>query len=283
MKKILTVLAFFSLINFHVALAEITKTSILSPIELAIQHADSETLVIFDVDDVLITVKDQILQSEYEKFLEELNKKLESRTSEEEAQKFWSIIYLTRIDELVDPRMVALIKEAQAKGLKVMAFTNAWTGTFGNIPSLEDWRLNELADFGYTFKDSWSALKPKTFEALKSQDPKRFPVFKDGIVFTSNLPKDEVLKAFLEYASLSPKKIIFIDDKSKNLKSVEAFCQKTGIKFTGFEYIAVAERPKSPLNEKRAQLQFEVLEKEHQWLSDEEADKLKQNGQRYEP
>lgn len=282
MKKILTIIALMFFISAHAALAEITKTSTLTPIESAIQNADSGTLVVFDVDDVLITAKDQILQPAHHKFAQKFEESLESRHSEEEAQILWGIIWLTRADELVDPQMVVLIKEAQGKGLKVMALTNAWTGAFGNIPSLEDWRINELAGFGYRFKDSWSAFKPKTFEALKSKDPKRFPVFKDGIVFTSNLPKGEVLKAFLEYAALTQKTIIFVDDKRKHLKSVEAFCQKVGIKFTGFEYTAVADRPKSPLNEKRAQYQFEVLEKEHKWLSDEQADKEIQNGKRYE-
>jgi len=273
MKKILTILALMFFISAHAALAEITTTSTLTPIELAIQQADSETLVIFDVDDVLITAKDQILQPAHHKFAQKLEENLESRHSESEAQILWSIIWLTRVNDLVDPQMVSLMNEAQGKGLKVMALTNAWTGAFGKIPSIEDWRINELEGFGYMFKDSWSALKSKTFEALKSKDPKRFPVFKDGIVFTSNLPKGEVLKAFLEHASLSPKKIIFVDDKLKNLKSVEAFCQKAGINFAGFEYTAVAGRPKSLLNEKRSQYQFEVLEREHKWLSDEEADK----------
>jgi hypothetical protein len=89
------------------------------------------------------------------------------------------------------------------------------------------------------------------------------------------LPKGEVLKAFLDYAELSPKKIIFVDDKEKNLKSVEAFAREAKIPFIGFQYTAIVDRSKSLLNEKRAQLQFEVLEKEHKWLSDEEADKQK--------
>lgn len=273
MKKALTVLVFALFSGIHASLAEIVKTSDLAPIESAIKQTDLETLVIFDVDDVLITARDQILQAVHKKFLEGLNKGLESRHSEEEAQKLWSLIWLARSDELVDPKMVSLIKEAQGKGLKVMALTNAWTGPFGIIPSLQDWRIGELEDFGYTFKDSWKTLKPKTFETLKSKDPKRFPLFKEGVVFTCNLPKGEVLKAFLYYAGLSPKKIIFIEDKKKNIKSVEAFAREVKIPFIGFQYTAVADRPQSPLNEKRAQLQFEVLEKEHKWLSDEEADK----------
>lgn len=272
MNKILTVLAFIFLTNIYPAFAHIKQTSNLSPIESALSTADSETLVIFDVDDVLITAKDQILKPDHKKFLERLNRDLENRLSEQESQKLWSIIWLSRSDEVVDSKMITLIKEAQSKGLKVLALTNAWTGDFGNIHSLEDWRIGELEDLGYTFKDSWHTLALKSFESLKSKDPKRFPVFKNGILFTCNLPKGEVLNAFLHYAHISPKKIIFIDDKRKHLESVEAFSKGAGILFEGFEYTAVAKRPKTPLNEKRARYQFEVLEKEHMWLNDQEAD-----------
>ncbi len=272
MKKIIRALSFVFCVSSGIAFAEITQTSNLTPIEAALKQAGLDTLVIFDVDDVLITAKDQILQPSHHKFAKKLEEGLESRHSEEEAQKLWSIIWLARMDELVDPQMVPLIKEAQAKGLKVMALTNAWTGTFGSIPSLEDWRVEELATFGYIFKDSWNQLQPKIFEKLNSKDPKRFPVFKSGVVFTCNLQKGKILKAFLHYANLSPQKIIFIDDKRKHLESVEAFAKEERIPFIGFEYTAVADKPKAFLNEKRAKLQFEVLEKEHKWLSDEEAD-----------
>lgn len=271
MNSILMLFALISLTSIVPAFAHIKQTSTLSPIELALKAADSETLVIFDVDDVLITARDQILQPDHKKFLEKLNKDLKSRLSEEEAQKLWSIIWLARSDEAVDSKMISLIKEAQGKDLKVMALTNAWTGPFGDINSLEDWRIEELEGFGYTFKDSWITLKSETFENLKSKDSKRFPVFKDGILFTCNLPKGDVLKAFLQYAGLSPKKIIFIDDKRKHLESVEAFSKDAGILFLGFQYTAVAEKPKTPLNEKRARYQFEALEKEYKWLNDKEA------------
>lgn len=181
-----------------------------------------------------------------------------------------------QVDEPVDHQMISLIKELQAKGIKVVALTNAWTGSFGNISSLEDWRIKDLESIGYNFQDSWNNSHAKVFSHLKSKDPNRFPAFKSGVLFTCQLPKGKILEAFLEYTGLAPKEIIFIDDKKKNLNSLGAFCQKTGKKFIGFEYTAVAERSKLPLDEKRARLQFELLEKEHKWLSDEEAnEKLK--------
>ena len=74
----------------------------------------------------------------------------------------------------------------------------------------------------------------------------------------------------------------FGSHRQKHLESVEAFSKAAGIPFMGFHYTAVAERPKTSLNEKRARLQFEVLEEEHIWLSDEEANKRMQGGKQNE-
>lgn len=277
MKKILNLLILIFCLGLLPALAEITKTSSLAPIESAIQQADSGTLVIFDVAEVLITPKDQILQLAHREDLDKLDRELGKRYSQEEIEKLGSIMKLSHSREVVDIKFLQLIHNLQKRGIKVIALTNFLTGPFGNIPSLEEWRIQDLESFGYTFKDSWKTLKPKIFGELKTKDPKRFPVFKNGVLFTSSLSKGEVLKAFLHYAGLSPKKIVFIDDKREYLESVEAFSKEAGIPFVGFEYTAVAERPKSPLNEKRAQLQFEVLEKEHKWLKDKEADENLKN------
>jgi len=233
---------------------------------------DSETLVIFDVDDVLITPRDQILQHAFKKELAPVIQAIERRYGKKEEQRFWSIIWLARKNELVEPQVVNIIKELQSRSIKVIALTNAFTGSFGDLPSLEDWRINELAKYDIHFKKSWPMLSDKTFAQLKSEDPMRFPAFKNGILFTCYLSKGDVLKAFLPYAGLIPKKIIFIDDKRKYLESVEGFCKEHNIAFKGYEYTAVADRPRSPLNKARVKLQLQVLEDEHKWLSDEEAD-----------
>ena len=44
------------------------------------------------------------------------------------------------------------------------------------------------------------------------------------------------------------------------------------IEFLGIEYTAAYDTKIEQFNAKRAKLQFEVLEKEHKWLSDQEAD-----------
>ena len=82
------------------------------------------------------------------------------------------------------------------------------------------------------------------------------------------------VSVFLQYAGIAPKKIIFVDDKRKHLESVEEIAKSHDIPFIGIEYTAAGDIPASPLNEKRADLQYKVLEKEKKWISDSEADAL---------
>jgi hypothetical protein len=152
--------------------------------------------------------------------------------------------------------------------------TNAWTGAFGKIASLEDWRIQEIRDLGIDVSKSFDTKQPLIFHHLKSKDPKRFPIFKQGCLFTCNIAKGDVLKAFLQYTGWTPHRIIFIDDKRKYLESVENFCKQAGVAFTGFHYTAVAKMPKAHLNQQIANYQFKVLEQKNKWMSDRKASSL---------
>lgn len=247
------------------------------------REANKETLVIFDVDDVLIIPKDQILQAQNRKRLEKLNQRLEESVGKENADIFYSIIFMQRDNGPVDIKMKDIISELQSKGIKVLALTNCFTGSFGDIESMEDWRYYELKKHGYHFDLSWRALKPKVFTGLEkigkglSAKSSSMPVFKSGIVFTNAVSKGQALKAFLQYAGIRPHKIIFVDDKRKHLKSVEELAKSHNIPFIGIEYTAASNIPTSSLNEKRADLQYKILEKAKKWISDSEADELISN------
>lgn len=69
------------------------------------------------------------------------------------------------------------------------------------------------------------------------------------------------MQAFLTYAKLVFKKIIFIDDKKKHIESGEKVVRSLGIPFVGIEYTAVKDAKVEPLNKARADFQFDVLEK----------------------
>jgi hypothetical protein len=268
MKKIISFI-FVILASFHsTCFAEIIKTNDTKIIEQTLQSVDTDTLVIFDVDDVLMHADDQILKSKNADACKVLVKKLKQQVGKDKIQEVTSIILLTRKNSPVDLSMVNIIEDLQKRDIKVLALTNCATGKFGLIPNTENWRIAELSKHGYYFDKSWKNLKDINLKSLMKVTNDANPIYKAGIVFVDQTgAKGPVLDAFLTYATIKPKKIIFIDDKSKNLVSVEEFAKQHNIEFIGIEYTKALEE-KEVLNTDIAQLQFEVLKKEKKWLSD---------------
>ena len=125
---------------------------------------------------------DEILKPYNNEFAEQLERELESRISEEECLKLWSLIWLQRKNIPVDTQIIFSINKLALKGIKILALTNTWTGVFGHINSIEDWRIKELNGFGYNFEACWP--KERIDIELKPKDPGRSPLFKQGILFT---------------------------------------------------------------------------------------------------
>lgn len=266
-------LLFFCLIWFITVSSQIISTQSFEPIEAVLKDANKDTLVIFDVDDVLIMSTNQAFQRPTdENFLNEIFLDLKTRFGEEKTDLLESIILLQETVQLVDPKIVSLINTLQIKGVPIIGLTAMSTGAYGKIQSIEDWRIQKLESMGINLNRYWGNLKSKQFSDFNIKDLKDGPVFKAGILFSAKVPKGEALQAFLQYVKLKPSKIIFVDDLSKNVKSVQRFCNKAGIEFIGFEYLGAYVRAE-PVNKIRVHLQYEVLEKEHKWLSDKEADR----------
>ena len=267
---VLLVISCFSIPCF----AEAVKTNDIEILEQYMNQADKNTLVIFDVDDVLLVPKDQILQAHNKEDQLLLRKKLEKSVDKSEAEKLFSIIFEERKNGVVDPKMPQLITELQSRGIKALGLTNCFTGKFGNITAVETWRTDELEKNGYHFVKSWKSIKQKSFMYMALNTQESPPLFTRGVIFASSAPKGDALEAFLKYAKFMPTKIIFIDNKTKHLESVKKFAQIHNIPFIGIEYTVVADSKAKPLNKKRAEFQFEILQKERKWISDEEAERM---------
>lgn len=136
----------------------------------------------------------------------------------------------------MDPNILNILADIQSKQIKAIALTSGYTGKFGYIEKREDLRIEKLKEVGISFKDSFPEIEPIIFDNIKKADPKHYPMFKEGIVFACRLPKGEVLQSFLTQAKFTPKKIIFVDNKLKNIKSVQEFCENAKIDFHGFHY-----------------------------------------------
>ena len=83
-------------------------------------------------------------------------------------------------------------------------------------------------------------------------------MYKEGILFSGNNNKGEVLLEFFKKTSYYPMKVIFVDDKKKYLVVVETALEKIGIPFIGIRYGGCDERVKNfdPAKAERELAQF---------------------------
>ena len=261
------------------ATSTIIRTDQIKPIQNEIAQSGPGTLIVFDVASVLMKPKDSVFDSQNKWYFKEVFGQDVDKSAEGPGADLPSTIVRTRQDEPVDLQMPITIKEAQNRGLKALGLTSSYTGSFGTIEKLEDLRITKLKKLGYDFHASWPHLESKIFNQFTPKKPKRIPAYKEGIVFVCRHNKGDLLKAFLDYSGYKPTKIIFVDNKLRNIKDVAAYARSVNIPYVGFEYVAVAERASKPLNKERVRYQAKVLSQEKRWISDEEADQRMKLGQ----
>lgn len=252
-----------------ISVANIITTNNFDTIKTNIAAANANTLVIFDIDEVLLQPKDQILKIKHHEQLQQIFHNFSPKLTEQQIQELDSLIMLQRQIEPIDPKFIELIATLQNKQIKTLALTQCSTGPLGKVPNLENWRIQELKKLGYHFDKSWKNIKATFFRNIRSQvDLQRTPAFKQGILFSCGRPKGDTLKAFLQYIKLQPKNIIFVDDKIKNINSIAKFTKQNKITFLGIHYTKVATTKLPALNQDMVKLQFDTLYKTHKWIPD---------------
>lgn len=268
------ILLVITIFCYRSCLAEIITTSDFNVIEDYVKSARDSTLVIFDIDDVLLQSKDFCLKNYYPDKEQEKSKYFFKKINEQLSIDQQSEMIMQIELNLIDLKMVKLINTLQKNSIKVLALTAKTTGKFGNIPYMENLTIKELHDFGYHFEKSWLNLNDQIFYQITPKSSKEFAMFKQGVLLTNGAAKGNVLKKFLDYAKLHPKKIIFIDDYRKNLESVAYFANKENIIFLGIEYTIAKELNKKTFNEERANFQLDIFKNNNKWLSDQQADQI---------
>ena len=256
--------------NWDIVLRTVRDSSILP----------QETFVFFDVNDVLITPMDNILSKAHRKQAINNIKKIHHVSTStkktgshpvledplEVTQTFMDIWSKTEIN-VVDAKGPDAIKAMQDGGYQVMGLTNGITGKIGTFTDLAAYRNEELYRLGYHFQ----ALSEYD-GTLLGHNPRTgtgAPQFKDGIIYTAGLDKGPILETFVQNTHLSPKRIVFVDDKVINLDSVAKFCKQQGIEFVGIHYTALNKPQELTRSAQHvASCQFSHYHRFGQWLSD---------------
>lgn len=239
----------------------------------ALLHADSDTLIIFDVDEVLCTTDDIFLKPELEvAFLSHVKKAMmeaKDQAAREEIEKKLSIGLTEAKRHAVEAEMAAFIAKLQKGEKKVIALTSHPTGKFGYLEDVARWKVESVKSMGFHFEQSFPDYKNRSYTTLSREDMPS-PIYLDGILFSRGFSKGDVLLAFLETCPKMPKKVIFIDDLMKNHESLLTALSSRGIGFEGYHYTK-AHLAKEEIDEELVRYQFNYLMSHGKWIADCEA------------
>jgi hypothetical protein len=241
-------------------------------ISKAVQNADQDTLVVFDVDNVISAPSDLIGRPKARGVRQAIFKEYEQKYGKDRVVHIHSLYYLRASEEFVEKEIKEIILGLYARKVPSIALTAMGTRKFGNIDNPMHLRLSRLKEKGIFF----------TFEHLKKRilwDDEAG--YESGVIFSGKQPKGEALQYFLEnIAHWKPKHIIFVDDNPKYLNSMREMCNRLEIKLTGFHYKAAIFDQDQELSPEVARLQLKTLDEKEVWIPDCEAKKIIKKGRK---
>jgi len=232
--------------------------------EIKFDDLPQKTLVIFDIDETLITPADVLLKPVGGNF------KGWQKIKPEQLEHYLSIMLANTNYVLVDQAIPSLLAVLHQQKISTMGLTACSTGCVGVIPSMTQWRCDQLRQLGINFSSYFT--EEYIFSELVDVTAHP-PLFKNGILFTGDLQhpekssKGQLLGAFLDRVAWNPEQIIFIDDHLKHLEAVQKMLDQRKIPFRGYQM----DTPSPMLNEKIAAFQIQTLLDSGNWISDSQA------------
>lgn len=255
----------FGIQNCHAEIIKANNFAILK--NEIIRLASKDSLVLFDVDDVLISPTDEFnFRSKIRKYLK---KEIAKDKSKHEVEVIFSDFFLKRKVQLINENMPKLLEFLRDKKISASALSAWWTDNFGTIQKMEKQRLKELEQVKISFADLSPFNEDIRFTSNKNEHGGT-PMVISGIILTGLKDKGEVLGLALNSINKKFKRIIFIDDQIKYLKEVEKFCAKNGLDFVGIHYTESSLARVPEFDSAKEKMRFNILEEEHVWLSDPE-------------
>jgi len=244
--------------------------SYIKEISPALGSADQDTLVVFDVDNVISAPSDLIGRPKARAVRRTVFKEYEQKYGKERVVHIHSLYYLKSSEEFVEKEIKEIILGLYARKIPSIALTAMGTGKFGNIDDPMHLRVSRLKEKGIVF----------AFENLNKRilwDDEAG--FESGVIFSGKQSKGQALQYFLEnIAKWKPKHIIFVDDNPEYLNSMSEMCNRLKIKFTGFHYKAAVFDKDEELSLDIAMLQIKTLDERGVWIADHEACKIIEAG-----
>lgn len=250
----------FLCLTFASAHAKVIETRY---IEDVIPLIDEDTWFLVDLDNCMFEGAQALGHAQwfYDTMQQMMQKGMSRDEAIREAYPGWiKTQKACRVQPLEKGFVPALIS-LQDRGVVIMGLTH-------RQPSVAESTIRQIKSLGFDFLKT--APSKETFRV-----PSKTPtLYLQGILFVGDYnKKNDIFEPFLSMISKTPKKVVFIDDKRKNVDELEQLTNY-GIEYIGVHYTAIDHVP--PIyNREVAEFQFKMMD---QILSNEAALLLMKNG-----
>lgn len=255
------ILSLLLLITIHTtASAKIIESHNISDIK---NSYETNTLVLFDVDETLMDSDTHLNSGKWYDFFWKGHALTTSEVEDTATGDLMWFIAEKVPTSCIEPEILDIINELQSsEDMYTLGLTARHPGL--TLKTKENLTAKQLKTIGIDFSKSKS-------NSLHDHD-----LFFDGIFFTSGKLKGPVLVDILTRSEYRPNKIIFVDDRLKQIQSVDLAMQEMGIPCDCYWYRrAHIERPH--LDEISAVIQLDHIICHDILLDDEEAHALKES------
>jgi len=221
---------FFLLLASHLS-AEIRECS---TTEELLNHANQKTLIIFDIDNVILCPIQTLGTDPWFRYYKE--RLQDEGKSDKEAlalavDMLHRIYHKTRV-KLIEKKTPTVIENLQKRKLAVIAMTT-------RSSEVADCTINHLLSLGVDMKKSRPL--PQNFMLPDCPDV----LFQDGVLFTTGTHKGTAFLSFLKRVNFEPECVVYINDKASHLREVEEACETRKIRFMGLRYSGADEMVKN--------------------------------------
>ncbi len=223
------------------------------------KYIHSNTLIIFDIDNTLISPCQMIGTEYWEKKLYNsfLLKGYHEKLANLHAHHLWQKVqYLTDV-KWVEKKTPSILADLQGKKMDIMGLTSRSVG-------LEMLTYKQFQSLSFDLPFS-SFINTDKVTRLNS-----YCRFVNGILFCGPSTKGESFHSLLSIVNIVPPHVIFIDDRIDHIENMSAKLKEISIPFVGIHYTAM-DIYNNKYDDRIANLQLNYIDK---ILTDEEAEIL---------
>lgn len=228
-------------------------------IEDVLPLIDEDTWFLVDLDNCMFEGAQALGHADW--FYDEVNQRVLGGMSREDAimdaYPGWVKTQKACRVKPIEENFVPVLKLLEKKGVTIMGLTH-------RQPSVADSTVKQVASLGFDFERTAPSEENFVVTEIKPS------LYKQGILFVGDYnKKNAIFEAFLARIHKKPKKVVFIDDKKKNVDELEELA-RLNIEYVGVHYRAIEDA--TPVYDRQiAEYQMKFLD---QIMSNEAAELL---------